>query len=230
MIDRRDMLAGLGCAAILGTAEWLRPRRRLVLMPQGAALVDIVPATFGSWSASESGDIVIPRTEGSLASQLYGDQLARSYSNSDNDLPDVMVLAAYGSTQNDALQLHRPEVCYPAIGFEIVERRFVTVKSMRATPIPAVALTAQAGDRLEDIVYWTRVGNDLPRTASEQRSGKLRAAIAGYIGDGVLFRASAVRQEDGRPLFDELLGFLGELIDKLTPQGAVALLGRTAGS
>lgn len=227
MIDRRDMLAGLGCAAILGTAEWLRPRRSLVLMPEGAALTEIVPARVGSWSSSDGGDIVIPRTEGSLAATLYSDQLARSYQYPADDRPDVMILAAYGRVQNDALQLHRPEVCYPAVGFEIVERRFIDIPSAAAKPVPAVALTARAGDRVEDIVYWTRVGDDLPRTASEQRNGKLIAAMAGYVGDGVLFRSSAVRSEDGGPLFDELLGFLGSLINALSPNARVALLGRT---
>ena len=225
MIERRNLLAGLACLGVLGTAEFLRPRRRLVLMPEGAGLKDIVPMTVGSWSATEGGDIVIPRTEGSLADKLYSDQLARSYRNETADTPPVMVLAAYGGVQNDELQLHRPEVCYPATGFEIVERRFIDIPVRSGRPVPAVALTARAGGRVEDIVYWTRVGNDLPRTASEQRSDKLRAAMAGYVGDGVLFRSSAVRTDEN-PLFGELQSFLATFIAALTPEARVALLGR----
>jgi EpsI family protein len=224
MIGRRNLLAGLGCLGAVGTAEFLRPRRKIVLMPEGAKLTDIVPATFAGWSSGEGGDIVVPRTEGSLASTLYSDQLARSYHDTVATDPEVMVLVAYGAAQSDLLQLHRPEVCYPAIGFEIIDRRFMDIgKGNRR--IPAVGLTARAGSRVEDIVYWTRLGDALPRTASEQRADRLESAMQGYIGDGVLFRASAARTSD-EPLFGQLTGFLEALVTSLRPEARVALLGR----
>lgn len=223
-MDRRDILAGLGCVAALGTAEMLRPRNKLVLMPPGTKLTDLIPKTVPGWSSAEGGDIVIPRTDGTLASRLYSDQVARSYRDATGTQPNIMILGAYGAAQNDMLQLHRPEVCYPAIGFQIAGRHFVDI----ATPfgaVPAVALTAQSQNRIEDIVYWTRVGNSLPQTAEQQRSDKLQAAFQGYVGDGVLFRSSAIRRDD-TPLFDELIGFLVALIGSMGPQARIALLGK----
>lgn len=224
MIERRDMLAALACAGVLGSAEWLRPRRKLVLMPAGAKLTDLIPSYFGTWSAGGSGDIVIPRTEGSLAARLYDDQLARAYHESAGNLPEVMILVAHGGAQSDILQLHRPEVCYPALGFEIIARNFVDIPAGTSAAVPAVALTARSGTRVEDIVYWTRLGKTLPRTASEQRSDRLRAALAGYVGDGVLFRASAVRIND-EPQFGSLTRFLEALTASLGRTARVALLG-----
>ena len=98
-------MAGLGCAAALGVAEWLRPRRTLNFMPPGARLTELFPKEFGSWLVAEGGDIVIPRTEGSLASRLYSDQLARLYRDKSGAQPDVMMLIAYGKAQRRSLAI-----------------------------------------------------------------------------------------------------------------------------
>lgn len=227
MMQRRDILAGLACLGAMGTAEWLRPRHQLVLMRAGTSLKQIVPLNFGSWRGGESGDIVIPRTEGSLAARLYSDELGRLYRNVDSDanIGDVMLLAAYGKSQSDSLQLHRPEVCYPANGFAITYRKFVDIRIGQFT-IPAVALTAVAGSRIEDIVYWTRLGEALPRTAGEQRTDRLEAAMAGYVGDGVLMRASMVRSDPTNQGFDMLSDFMAQLVAAVAQRDRPALIGK----
>lgn len=225
MIDRRDLLAGMACLGSLGLAETLRPRERLVLMPRGGKLASLVPQDIGPWRAAPGGDIVIPRTDGTLASTIYSDQMARRYVSGDPRRAEIMVVAAYGAAQSDTLQLHRPEVCYPAVGFEVSGRRLIDLHIAGGASLPTVALTARAKERTEDVLYWTRVGDDLPRTASEQRSGRLRAAFAGYVGDGVLFRLSAVRM-DSAAQFDDLTEFTKVLVGELSAPARIALLGR----
>ena len=44
MIDRRDLLLGVGCVAALGMAEWLKPRHVRRLLPPGTSLPSIVPS------------------------------------------------------------------------------------------------------------------------------------------------------------------------------------------
>ncbi|KHS41754.1 exosortase-associated protein EpsI, V-type [Novosphingobium subterraneum] len=224
MIDRRNLLAGLACAGSLGLAEALRPRRTLAFVPADAELGTLIPSDVAPWIAGEGGEIVIPRVEGSLASRLYSQQVARFYRDPAATLPSVMLLAAYGKAQSDVLQLHRPEVCYPAIGFEIVDRWFVDLDAGRGRKVPAVALTARTGARTEDIVYWTRVGLDLPRTTAEQRSGRLKAAFAGYIGDGLLVRASAVRNAQV-PLHRTVIRFHETLLNNLADASRLAMIG-----
>ena len=225
MIRRRDVIAGLGCAAAFGTAEWLRPRRFLRLLPDGTTLEQVIPKRFPGWVPGGKGDIVIPRSEGTLASRLYTEQLARTFrpATATDDSEEIMLLAAYGKAQSDSLQLHRPEVCYPANGFAITARRFIDLPIAGRT-IPAVLLTAVGGDRVEDILYWTRLGHDLPRTASEQRSMRLRAAMRGYIGDGLLVRASSVRTGD-TPSFELLSRFAIDLVNAVAPANRPALIG-----
>lgn len=223
-MNRRDIMIGAACALALGGAEWLRPRNYIKLLGDNR-LSDITPLKFGAWEASEGGDIVIPETPGSLMDQLYNDTLARSYANSGNGMV-IMLLIAYGEAQSDMLQLHRPESCYPAIGFEITSRTFPNLQlGDTVPPIPAVALTAKAGQRVEDIVYWTRLGERLPRTSGEQRKDKLATAMQGYVGDGALIRASALRPAGAEPVHDEISAFLESLITAMPAKDRKAYIG-----
>jgi hypothetical protein len=46
-------------------------------------------------------------------------------------------------------------------------------------------------DRHEAIIYWTRLGDFFPTTQQEQRVCRLRTAMQGNVGDGVLARFSS---------------------------------------
>lgn len=222
-VDRRDLLAGLACVGALGTAEWLRPRTPQVFMPQDRKLTDVIPEKIGPWARSGDGDVVVPRTEGSLATRLYGDQLARIYVRPDQpDLP-MMLSVAYGVRQSDSLQLHRPESCYPAIGFTVGPSSPGTI-GVSGRTIPVVTLTARMRGRVEDIVYWSRMGSDFPRTAAEQRRTRFGNAIAGIVPDGALVRASAIRTMADLPVFGAVEAFLQAMVAALGRDGAKALL------
>ncbi|MES2492308.1 MAG: exosortase C-terminal domain/associated protein EpsI [Pseudomonadota bacterium] len=224
MPSRRDIMLGLGCAGALGAAEALRPRSRLTLMPAAVSLSDLIPGRWPGWHQGGAGDIVIPQTPGSLSSRLYREQLARVYRSESGSQPDIMLLIAYGGAQSDGLQLHRPEACYPAVGFEIDSRRFVELSTPGLGPVPAVALTARSRGRVEDIIYWTRVGRSRPRTSSEQTLVYLRQAMQGYVGDGVLVRASAVRGGSA-PEFGAVRAFLESMVAALSPGARAGMIG-----
>ena len=222
MIDRRELLAGAACLAAVGSAEWLRPRRiqRLMTAP---SLESVVPPRFGPWVVGADGDLVIPETPGSLATRLYSDRLARVYDDADGGAP-VMLLIAYGSAQTDLLQLHRPESCYPAVGFSIANRRLVTV-AVGGARLPAVALTAEAPGRIEDVVYWSRLGDALPQSAGEQRSARLAAAMDGVIPDGILVRGSAVRPPGQPDQTSRVTDFLSRLVEAVPPAARDGFVG-----
>jgi EpsI family protein len=225
MRDRREVMLGLGCAAALGTAELLRPRRQVSFMPSGKKLTELVPRKFPGFAEGGAGDIVVPRTDGSLVATLYSDLLTRIYHPDGATDQTLMLLIAYGPAQTDMLQLHRPEVSYPALGFEIVGRSLVTIAGGAAGQLPAVALTASQGDRIEDIIYWTRIGSDLPRDFSEQTWARLRQSIAGDVSDGTLLRASAVRTGSA-PQFDVIRSFLQSLVTALPRSAGPVIIGR----
>ena len=223
-IARREFVLGGLMVGALGVAEALRPRRQIELMGE-RKLAEIVPEQFGPWQSVYDAGLIQPVSEGSLSDQLYDDLLTRRYIHAETGA-QMMLLIAYGRSQTDSLQLHRPEACYPAVGLPIVARR-ETELTLAGRPIPAVALTAQAPNRTEDIVYWTRMGRDFPQTASAQRSDKLRLAMRGYVADGALIRASQIRageEADMQPIAD----FLTELVRATPPEDQVALVGDRA--
>ncbi len=210
--SRRDMLFGAACVGAVASAEALRPRTQLRLMDD-APLAEIVPNRIGDWSVGEGGDIVQPKVPGSLSDRLYADTLTRRYIDGKTG-NQIMLLVAYGGAQSDLLQLHRPESCYPAVGLEIQRRVPHDIALPGGATIPAVALTAGAGGRIEDILYWTRLGEYLPRSAADQRRDRLKTAMAGLVSDGILVRASALRFGP-EPVDDMLDGFLQELVEAI---------------
>ncbi len=196
MIDRRDLLMGIGGLTAIAGAELLRPRRRLDLVGR-ETLASILPTRFDGWADDLTMAVLQPPTEGSLAARLYSEILSRGYLyHGEEMVPPVMMLATHGAQQSDALSLHRPETCYPAVGFAVGERRFFDLPVAPGVSVPAVELTAQLGERVEDILYWTRIGEDFPQTNGEQRRDRLTAALHGTIGDGVLLRFSSIRQSE----------------------------------
>lgn len=224
MIARRDVLFGGACVAALGIAEALRPRTLLTLMPK-APLASMIPGKIDTWTMGDGGDIVIPKVPGSLSDKLYTDTLARLYVNEQTG-EQVMLLVAYGQAQSDILQLHRPESCYPAIGLAIQYRKNDDIALRSGVIIPAVALTAGEGSRVEDIVYWTRLGEYLPRSAGDQRRDRLKTAMAGIIGDGVLVRASILRTgNQAGPQHKRLNDFMAALIEAIPTKNRAGFIG-----
>lgn len=223
MADRREFVIGALGAGAFGVSEWLRPRRTLRLF-SGTTLEQAVPRRFGKWAEHPGGSVIVPTTPNSLADRLYSATLSRVYYPADESGPPIMLLIAYGGEQSDLLQLHRPESCYPAVGLGITGREMGTVPLGGSAGVPAVYLTASGQERMEDIVYWTRLGEALPRTASEQRSDRLRAAMGGTIGDGMLVRASTVRFGDA-PSWLYIAGFLTELVRSVPARSRAGFVG-----
>jgi EpsI family protein len=222
MVTRRDVLMGGGMLVAAGTAAALTPRDRLNLLhPQ--KLDDIVPKHIGSWVDTPTNGVVLPKEKGSLSDQLYSQTLSRLYTSPDH-IP-VMVVIAYGDLQSDLLQLHRPEVCYAAVGFQISSSARTDIDLGPGILLPARELTATSESRIEPILYWTRIGDYLPTSGPEQRIAKLRLAMNGLVADGVLVRLSTV----GEPTPEAVEGlhkFARAMVESIAPKSRPALVGR----
>lgn len=221
MIGRRELLIGGACVVCAGAAYSLKPRRSLVLL-SGAKMADIVPLTFGDWSAEKSDGLVQPKGEG-LAASLYNEMVGRIYHEASTGAA-VMMLIAYGGTQSDMLQLHRPEICYPAVGFELVSTSADTLKIANGASVPVRHVVARAQGRQENIIYWARMGEYLPVSSGEQREVRLRTAMEGYVPDGALVRFSVVG-DDSEAAFGTMERFIPELLTAIAAPKRRALIG-----
>ena len=189
----------------------------------GEPLEQVVPARFGGWQEIDIGQVVLPREDGSLEAKLYSEVLSRIYGNEEtNGL--VMLALAYGDTQSDLLQLHRPESCYPAFGFELSDFRQTAVELPLGASIPASSMIATAPGRTEAVTYWTRLGEYLPTSQADQRLDKLRMAMAGIVPDGMLVRCSTIGTDSERN-FAMNEQFLTDLVLAIEPQKRPAFIG-----
>lgn len=221
MIHRRDILMAGACLVAAAGAYQLKPRDRMTLLT-GSKIADVIPTAFGAWASQGDDALVRPETSGKLAELLYSELVSRIYSNEETGSL-VMVLVAYGDTQSDLLQLHRPESCYPAVGFQLKMSQAAPVPLGPNGAIPGRRVIAERSGRRESIVYWTRLGEFLPDSASAQREARFLTAVKGYIPDGALFRFSTLRTEGD--VFADLDQFISGLVRAVAPAARKALIG-----
>ncbi|HEY9236158.1 MAG TPA: EpsI family protein [Phenylobacterium sp.] len=222
MTGRRELLIGVACVAAAATAYSLKPRERLVLL-SGAKMADIVPLAVADWSAENSDGLVQGKAEGGLAATLYSEMVGRVYHQASTGAA-VMMLIAYGGTQSDMLQLHRPEICYPAVGFQLMSTTATTLKLADGVSLPVRHVVARSQGRQENIIYWARMGEYLPASSGEQREVRLRNAMAGYVPDGALVRFSVVG-DDAKTAFQTMETFIPELVEAVAASKRPALIG-----
>jgi EpsI family protein len=222
MFTRRDMLMGGGMLAAAAAAAALTPRGRLNLL-EPKKMAEIIPTKIGSWTDTPTNGVVMPKEKGSLSDQLYSQTVSRLYI-SPTQIP-VMLVIAYGDLQSDLLQLHRPEVCYAAVGFQISSSQETEVALGGGAMLPARELSATSDSRIEPILYWTRIGDYLPTSGREQRLAKLRLAMGGVVADGALVRLSTVG-EPTPETFAALHEFARAMIEATAPGSRPALVGR----
>lgn len=221
MIARRDLLLGGMClaGAVAGTA--LKPRHEVRLLKSGK-LAEAVPSAFGQWVSEDVGDPYAVNGAGTLSAKLYNELVVRQYVNLTQGAAVAMLLA-YGGRQSDELQLHRPEVCYPAFGFNVVLNEPLDLK-IGTVKVPARRLAVAAEDRRESIIYWSRMGELLPQDGGQQRAARLKIAMRGIIPDGMLARFSS-SSADPEQDWHVITGFVNELILAVAPAKRSVLIG-----
>jgi EpsI family protein len=222
MIGRRDLLIAGACVAAAGTAFGLRPRRRVSL--QGAAkLDDIMPRRVGDWDSRDVSDLIAPQSSDSLMAKLYSETVGRVYTQRSTEA-EIMMLLAHGDTQSNDLQLHRPEVCYPAFGFAISDSSAIDLPLGAGVGLPARQLVATAPGRKENIVYWSRLGEYMPIDGAQQRLDRLKTSMDGFVADGLLARFSMLGLDSAQS-FATLVGFIRALVHAVPAAQRVALVG-----
>jgi EpsI family protein len=218
---RRQLLLGGAMLASAGIGWAAIPRKRELLIGN-EKLEKMVPLQIGPWRYETSAGLVLPPSD-ALSNALYDQTLTRTYLAP--DLPPMMLLIAYGSTQSDLLQIHRPEICYPTGGLKVSDyhREPVRIGGRRDT-VPAIAFTATAPGRTEQVLYWIRVGDFFPRTWALQHLSRMAENLQGVVSDGVLVRASTITEN--KPLARAMLQkFVSEMVAGIDPAHRNVLLG-----
>ena len=95
----------------------------------------------------------------------------------------VMLLLAQNGGQTGFLQIHRPETCYTAGGYQISP---ITPHAIAfgSKTINANRMDASAGGPTEHVIYWTRVGNRIPNSWEKQKLAVFEQNLEGVVPDG----------------------------------------------
>jgi EpsI family protein len=175
-------------SAALGAA--LRPTISLADERPPIELAAMVPTGFGDWREETSviAQVVNPQQKG-VIDKIYSQTLSRTYKNGQGYR--IMLSIAYGKNQSDALQLHKPEICYPAQGFTLLATQRGPL-NLLGTPIAATRLATTLGQRFEPITYWTVVGDHVVTSGIDKKFTELRYALRNRIPDGMLMRLSSI--------------------------------------
>jgi EpsI family protein len=219
----------LGAAMVLTAlaTRALTPATRLADTRARFDLAAAIPTQIAGWSVDTSLALVAPNPDSKAAlDRIYDQTLGRTYVDASGQR--VMLSIAYGGDQSKALQLHLPEVCYVAQGFQIVQKG----EGVLATgfgQLPVKRLVARADVRNEPITYWITVGDQATRAGFAQKFQMLAYGLSGKIPDGMLVRVSTI-DPDPVVAYRVQDAFSHAMLAALTPQSRTRLLGNLGGA
>ena len=221
-----SMILGVAMAGTSALTGALTPTRKAVAAQASFDLATMIPRRFGHWTVDDTVAPVVPdATQKALIATLYDQTLARTYV--DGDGRRVMLSIAYGGDQSKQLQLHLPEVCYVAQGFELVRDR----TSVLPTPygsVPVQRLVARQGARNEPITYWVTIGDKAVMSGLGQKYQRFLYGLTGRIPDGMLVRVSTVGADE-QGAWRAQDRFLTQLLGAMAPRDRTRLLGAATG-
>jgi EpsI family protein len=216
----------LAIAMILGAAvaaQAMIPHRKLGKAPTQDELERMIPKSFGQWTYEPEVRLVEPPGDDSLSKQIYNAELARGYRDPEGHL--VMFLVAYGASQSDRLQLHRPEICYAAQGFRVAQLKTVDLDLGADLPdLPVRRMLALRENRVEPITYWMRLGDTVATNAVERQVLKVEYGLRGYVADGALVRISTAGLPEDQA-YALQTRFLSDFLKSVDPETRRFLIG-----
>lgn len=206
-----------------GAAVLLKPTQIIAEQQAKINLETMVPKQFGDWRIDDSIKPILASAEvRQELGKIYNQLLSRTYMNTLGQ--KVMLSIAYGSNQgNDELQVHRPEFCYKAQGFELHS----VVDDMLITPAGAISvkrLEATQGLRIEPITYWIVIGEKATLPGIGRKLTQLKYGLTGKVPDGMLVRISSI-MGDRQTAYLLQDTFINEMLKAMNPISQIKMIG-----
>ncbi|OYX64208.1 MAG: EpsI family protein [Sphingomonadales bacterium 32-64-17] len=218
MPDRRTVLVG-GCLGLFGAAAGavrLRPGTDIGFDP-----ASVLPQQVDRWQAVAPEEVILPSPD-QLTDRVYDELAIKAFVHPEQ--PPITLVMAYGGRQDYTFQLHRPEICYTASGFDIldVQERDLPIAER---PVPGNIMLAERGSRSEAVLYWTRIGDVFAQSLWEQRLAVARGVGHWRVDEGVLLRLS-MPADDFESSVPTLTAFARRMVKLSGARGRQVLLGQ----
>jgi EpsI family protein len=214
------LLALMVASSVFAVA--IKPTTKLADLERREKLATLVPMNFGDWRGVDADSLVVadPQMLRNLQT-IYTETLSRTYVDSKGRR--IMLSIAYGDDQRDGMNVHYPEVCYPAQGFQ---QKAANQAEIRTTygMIHANRLLMTAGSRIEPITYWTMVGQYQSGKGLKKKANEMRYSLDGIIPDGMLVRLSSM-SADTEAAYTTHDEFIDAMLHALNPEARNRIAG-----
>lgn len=227
IISFKHLAIGLCMFAAAGMALALKPTIKLADSGPTIDLEALIPETFGDWKIDSTiAPLIANPEQEALLNKIYNQTLSRTYVNAKGER--VMLSIAYGGDQSDNMAVHKPEVCYPGQGFQIIKNPAISSFSTGAGEIPVKRLVASLGPRVEPITYWMTLGDQVEVHGLKWKLQQLKFGLTGKIPDGLLFRVSSIQRDETRA-YQVQDDFTREMLKAMSPEGRTRIVGTPSG-
>jgi len=218
-----SIVLGVLMVTSAGAAKVLLPTHYMADSRSEGTLETMIPSQFGEWKEEKDrvATVVNPNVEQALK-RIYTETLARTYVNREGYR--IMLSVAYGANQSDGLQVHYPEICYPAQGFEVTSNQRGVLNTAEGSIAVKRLETNLSRERFEPVTYWTTVGNMVAMGNIDKKMAEMHYRMQGEIPDGLLFRVSSI-DTDSQRSFEEHAVFVSQLLQALPASAKPRLTG-----
>jgi EpsI family protein len=217
-----SLVLGIAMAGTSALTGALTPHEKLSAAQREFDLQTMIPAHFAGWTLDTSIVPLSPDPErDAMLEKLYDQTLSRTYMDARGQR--VMLSIAYGGDQSKTLQLHLPEVCYTAQGFQMVSNGDGALAT-RFGSLPVKRLVARQNERNEPITYWITIGDKAVLSGIRQKLQRLAYGLSGKIPDGMLVRVSTI-QSDENEAWRVQDRFVNDMVGALAAKDRARLLG-----
>jgi EpsI family protein len=222
-LNFKFLLIGFALFVAAAGGGVLKPTNHIADQSPKIDLETLIPRQFADWKVDETiVPIKISPDVQAKLNEIYNQTLSRTFINSHGER--VMLSIAYGGDQSDSMQVHKPEVCYPAQGFQILTM-VIGMFDTGFGHIQVKRLLATQGDRIEPIIYWITIGDTVAVNSLKWKFAQLKYGLTGKVPDGMIFRVSSLGDEvTAYPVQED---FIRALLTALSPESRKRLIGNT---
>ena len=226
-VRRKALLLAAGMGAAAALAALGKPVPHDAGSAPAVDLDTLFPREFGDWRVDAASEAFVrPAAQQGKVYKIYDQVFERTFINSKGQR--IMVSAAFGREQSAGMQMHRPEVCYPAGGFKVEGVEPVQL-ALAGQTVAATRLHAFLPGRSEPITYWTLLGDVVVTDSTAFRLRQLSFGLRRRLLDGLLMRVSSIDMQPARA-YALQSQFADELVRAMRPAERVKVIGNgTAG-
>lgn len=160
---------------------------------------ELIPISFSGWEmiVNDYQQISLSVEGEKNIDQPYDAILMETFQNTSKET--IMLAIAYGANQQQEIKIHRPELCYPAQGFQVEEINNLEYEvkiNDKAYRFNLTQMVSKSRQRREVTLYWIRIGDMISSNPWEIRWNILKGGLSQDIPDGILVRTSQVLSKE----------------------------------